>query len=121
MLVVDDESQVREGMKVLLELLDCEVQLASGLEDAVALAGVGKPDLALVDFRLRGEESGLDTIDRLRELHPALPAIIVSGDTAPDRLQQARDAGIQVLSKPVLAAPLQAAMASACGLREQEV
>jgi signal transduction histidine kinase len=117
-LVVDDESQVREGMKVLLELLGCQVQVAASTGDAVSLATAAKPDLALVDFRLREQDSGLATIDSLRKLHPGLPAIIVSGDTAPDRLQQARDAGIPVLSKPVLVEPLQAAISSACDLRE---
>ncbi len=113
-LVVDDESQVRDGMKVLLEVLGCSVQVASNTSDAVSMATSEKPDLALVDFRLRDHDTGLNTIDRLRHLYPGLPAIIISGDTAPDRLQQARSAGVPILSKPVLVEPLKQAISRAC-------
>jgi signal transduction histidine kinase/CheY-like chemotaxis protein len=113
-LVVDDESTVREGMRVLLEVMGCRVQTAGSTSAAISIATSDKPDLALVDFRLRDHDSGLNTIDRLRHLYPGLPAIIISGDTAPDRLMQARSAGIAVLSKPVLVDPLKQAISKAC-------
>lgn len=115
-LVVDDERQVREGMTVLLELLGCSVNTAAGTEEAGALVSEDRPDLALVDLRLRDGDSGFQTIDMLRELYPELPAIIISGDTAPDRLQQAKAAGVPMLSKPVLLEPLKAAIMQACDL-----
>jgi signal transduction histidine kinase/ActR/RegA family two-component response regulator len=113
-LVVDDEPAVRDGMKVLLEVLGCHVQIAGSTSAAISLATSDKPDLALVDLRLRDHDSGLNTIDRLRHLYPGLPAIIISGDTAPDRLLQAKKAGIPILSKPVLVEPLKDAMSKAC-------
>ncbi len=113
-LVVDDETQVRDGMKILLEILGCDVQTAGCTTDALSMATSDKPDLALVDFRLRDHDSGLNTIDRLRHLYPGLPAIIISGDTAPDRLQQAKAAGVPILSKPVLVDPLKKAITQAC-------
>jgi signal transduction histidine kinase/CheY-like chemotaxis protein len=119
-LVVDDESAVRDGMKVLLEILGCQVYTADGSNTAIAMATSLKPDLALVDFRLRNHDTGLATIKRLRALYPSLPAIIISGDTAPDRLQQARTAGVPVLTKPVLIEPLKEAIALACHLREED-
>jgi signal transduction histidine kinase/ActR/RegA family two-component response regulator len=119
-LVVDDESAVRDGMKTLLEVLGCHVQIAGSTSAAISLATSHKPDLALVDLRLRDHDSGLNTIDRLRHLYPGLPAIIISGDTAPDRLQQAKKAGIPILSKPVLVEPLKNAMSKACHFQSGE-
>ena len=119
MLVVDDESAVREGMKVLLEMFGCKVSITDSTESALSSARLDKPDLALVDLRLRGDDNGFITIHRLRQLYPGLKAIIISGDTAPDRLQQARAAGIRVLSKPVLGEPLRQAISEACDPQEQ--
>jgi CheY-like chemotaxis protein/two-component sensor histidine kinase len=109
-LVVDDDHQVLDGMKALLEMQGCRVQVADNMGDALSLATAHQPDLALVDFRLRDGQSGFHTIERLRRVYPDLPAVIVSGDTTPERLQQASAAGIPFLSKPVLAAPLRQAI-----------
>ncbi|MEP5762980.1 MAG: hybrid sensor histidine kinase/response regulator [Halieaceae bacterium] len=116
-LVVDDESTVRDGMKVLLEVLGCIVNTAGSTSAAVSAATTDKPDLALVDFRLRDHDCGLNTIDRLRHIYPGLPAIIISGDTAPDRLLEAKAAGVPVLNKPVLVDPLKDAISLACHIR----
>ena len=111
-LVVDDESAVREGMQELLESLGCSVLSADGTDAAVVLAADNRPDLALVDFRLRGKDSGLLVIEGLRRIYPDLPAIMISGDTAPDRLREAKEAGVPLLSKPVLVKPLKDAIAA---------
>ena len=44
-----------------------------------------QPDLLLTDFRLRGGEDGISAVRSLRSAFPGLPALIVSGDTAPER------------------------------------
>jgi signal transduction histidine kinase len=115
-LVVDDESAVREGMQVLLEAMGCNVITADSTDSALAVAEAGWPDLALVDFRLRGDDSGLIAIERLRKIHAGLPAIIISGDTSPARLREAQAAGVLLLSKPVQVGPLREAIAATCQL-----
>lgn len=112
-LVVDDEQRVREGMTALLVELGCTVRVAGDTDEALSLAQSHRPDIALVDLRLRGEDNGLETIDRLRQIYPELPSIIISGDTAPDRLQMAQAAGVPVLNKPVQAEPLKRSIADA--------
>jgi CheY-like chemotaxis protein len=52
-------------------------------------------------MRLRGSENGIETVRALRRLYPGLPAILISGDIAPDRLREAEQAGIALLHKPV--------------------
>lgn len=100
-LVVDDEEDVRLGMKTLLEEMGYEVQVAVSTQSAVDTANVFSPAMLLADFRLRGEDNGLKTIRALRERFPHLPAVLVTGDTAPDRLREAHAAGVPLLHKPV--------------------
>jgi signal transduction histidine kinase/ActR/RegA family two-component response regulator len=112
-LVVDDEPNVRDGMRLLLEGLGCRVSLAAGTADAVAGAAAARPDIVLADLRMQGDDSGVRTIDSVRSLYPGLPALLVSGDTAPDRLREAEHAGLALLHKPVPADVLTRAIASA--------
>jgi signal transduction histidine kinase len=110
-LVVDDEHAVRLGMQALLQGLGARVTLADGSFTAMAAARAEAPDLLLVDFRLRGEDDGIALVHALRVVCPGLPAILISGDTAPERLREARQAGIPMLHKPVPAAVLRNAVA----------
>jgi signal transduction histidine kinase/CheY-like chemotaxis protein len=98
-LVVDDEQSVRLAMQSLLEGLGCVVHLASGLDGA--LAAPFTPGIALVDFRLAEGEDGISAIAQLRRHFPGLPALLISGDVAPERLRQASEAGLALLHKPV--------------------
>lgn len=100
-LVVDDEDQVRIGMKTLLESLGCRTTLVDGTTPALAAAQAEKPDVVLADFRLRGDDNGIAAVQSIRQIFPAMPAILLSGDTAPDRLREAEAAGIPLLHKPV--------------------
>lgn len=111
-LVIDDEPQIRLAMKALLEGIGCRATLADGAEEALAAAHAGRPDIVLADFRLRGQD-GVATVRAIRALHPGLPALLISGDIASDRLREAQAAGIVLLHKPVAAAALKRAIAEA--------
>ena len=100
-LVVDDEALVRQSMALLLQGLGCVVRLADTVEDAAALAAAGPVELVLCDLRLRGGDTGLDAIAAVRRHRPAAQAVLITGDIAPDRMQEARAAGIPLLYKPV--------------------
>jgi signal transduction histidine kinase/ActR/RegA family two-component response regulator len=100
-LVLDDEEAVRKGMETLLQAYGCEVRCAGSIAEAVAQCRSLRPDILLVDLRLRGEEDGIRAIERLRSMDPGVPAILVSGDTAPDRIKEAHERGIALLHKPV--------------------
>lgn len=113
-LAIDNETEVLEGMKTLLGGLGCEVFLAGGTGQALDAAKRTPPDVVLCDFRLSGDDNGLDTVMQLRALQPDLPAILVTGDTSADRLREARDAGLIVLHKPVRVNDLRSAIEQAC-------
>ena len=100
-LLVDDEPEVRTSMCTYLRQIGWLAQgVASGAEAEQALAGGFKADVLVVDFRLRNE-TGLDVITRLRARYPALPAIIVTGDTAAQRLREFEGVAERVLHKPL--------------------
>ena len=100
-LVIDDEVAVRAGMRLLLEELGCLVLLAADIEQACQHAQDGPINMVISDFRLQGDATGIDAIRQLRLAQPGVYALLVSGDTAPDRLRQAHSAGLPLLHKPV--------------------
>ena len=104
-LVIDDERSVRMGMRVLLEELGCRFAEASSIEEATRQARVRKPGVILADMRLRNGETGITAVAAVIAAVGPTPALLISGDTAPDRLQEATRAGIKLLHKP-LALPL---------------
>lgn len=112
-LVVDDEAEVRWGMCTLLESMGFEVYLADSSEQAVVVTREHPLDIVLADFRLRGDDDGLRAIHAVREVCSGIPALLISGDTAPDRLREARAAGLDLLHKPVAAEELKTAILSA--------
>jgi signal transduction histidine kinase/ActR/RegA family two-component response regulator len=107
-LVIDDERSVRLGMRVLLEELGCRFVEASSVEEATRQATAARPDIILADMRLRNGESGIGAISSIVSAIGPTPALLISGDTAPDRLQEATRAGIKLLHKPVALPLLQA-------------
>ncbi len=112
-LVVDDEEAIRLGMQTLLEEMGFGVQVAGSSSEALACARAQQPDIVLADFRLRGDDDGMRVIRGLRTLLPGLPALLISGDTAPDRLREAHEAGIELLHKPVSALQLRRSLLAA--------
>ncbi|MCA3179408.1 MAG: ATP-binding protein [Burkholderiaceae bacterium] len=112
-LVVDDEASVRLGTSLLLEGMGCQVSVARGTDEAVEVAAHAAPDIVLADLRLRGEDSGVRAVAALRALRPGLPALLISGDTAPDRLREAERACLTLLHKPVPAEALAKAIGDA--------
>lgn len=101
-LVIDDEESVRTGMLHLLRDWGCQCEAAESIEEALALAQQQAPDVIISDYRLRERRTGVEAIAALRHLTGhALPALLITGDTAPDRLREALASGIPLLHKPV--------------------
>jgi signal transduction histidine kinase len=114
-LVIEDEPAGRVGMRSLLELWGCQVASCGGGDEAERLLeehalGV---DLIVADFRLRQHENGIDTVRRLRARLGEVPALLLTGDTAPERLREAQASGLPLLHKPVSAEKLKETMLAA--------
>jgi CheY-like chemotaxis protein len=110
-LVVDDDALVREALAGLMQQWGCKVVAEASDDEALATLSRQNrgPDAVLCDFRLPAGETGCDVIRRLRErFGPALPAALITGDTAPETLREAKESGIPLLHKPVQPARLRA-------------
>lgn len=115
-LVIDDEEEVCLAVEGLLETWGCIVMTATSGDTAVLqLDEIGEvPDVVLSDYRLRQGETGGDVIRRIRErLQVDVPAIILTGDIAPDRLLDIKSLGYPMLHKPCEPAALRKLLASA--------
>ena len=59
-------------------------------------------ELIISDYRLRDNASGIDAIERLRtEYNDEIPGMLITSDTAADRLREAQESGFLLLHKPV--------------------
>ncbi len=102
-LVIDDEEEACLAVEGLLETWGCVVMCAQSGDAAIQqLREIGDtPDLILSDYRLRDGETGGDVIMRIRrQFGLALPAIILTGDIAPERLRDIKALGFPLLHKP---------------------
>ena len=113
--VIDDEAAIRDAMSSQLLAWGFEVIAAAGGDDIIDRLATCpmRPDVIICDYRLRGSENGIDVIERLHsEYNEAIPAMLVTGDTAPDRLAEAEASGLLLLHKPVSRSKLRAGIAS---------
>ena len=103
-MVIDDDLLVLDGMRGILQSWGYCVQTsASGAAALASVAdGSAEPDLIISDLRLADDQNGIEIIERLREaLGTPIPAFVISGDTAPERLREASAGGYHLLQKPV--------------------
>jgi CheY-like chemotaxis protein len=71
-----------------------------------------RPGLIICDYRLRDNEIGSAVIERLRnEYNDSIPGMLITGDTAPDRIKEAQASGYLLLHKPVANEVLHTAIA----------
>ena len=116
-LIIDDEIDIRDAIVALLRVYGVHATaVADEAEAALALtqaATNGQPYEALLcDFRLARGADGLDAGMRLQnQFGPNLALLLITGETAPDKLQRIHDLNIPVIFKPASATTLLQALA----------
>ncbi|MBK3736080.1 response regulator [Azospirillum brasilense] len=109
-LLVEDDEQVRRSMTMMLKRWGLRVvAVSSAGELAATLPSLRRPHVVLTDYRLPGGDSGRSVVELVRQRWP-VPGIIITGDTAPERLREAMSLGCRLLHKPVLPADLAGAL-----------
>jgi signal transduction histidine kinase len=113
--VIDGEAIILLGLRAMLEGWKYDVVAAMSGEDAVRLlCDDGRvPDMIIADYRLRGGRTGIEAI---RDIHKAcnsdIPAIVLTGDTAPERIAEVKGSGFRLIHKPVTPTMLRQVLAS---------
>jgi PAS domain S-box-containing protein len=110
-LVVDDDDLVRGSLQDMLQSLGHYVTPASCGEEALVLLDQLVPDLVLLDVNLPGI-GGAGTMVGLRQRHPDLPVLLVTGRADPAVLRLMDQHGsVSLLKKPFSVRDLQARLA----------
>jgi signal transduction histidine kinase/CheY-like chemotaxis protein len=103
-LLIDDEREIREAMRELLQPLRVDLLPAASTADACRIAAAAPVpiDLILSDWRLRGSDDGIEAVRQVRRITGAsTPAVLVTGETSPDIVKLAHASGLVVLHKPL--------------------
>ena len=114
-IIIEDEAEIRDALNMLLSGWGCKVfEITSKSEVKQKLSPIDKVDMILADYRLANNETGVDVIHAIHEfyLDEKIPAVIITGDTAPERIKDAKRSGFQILHKPVAGGKLRALLNS---------
>ena len=113
--VIDDDPSIVDGMTWLLSDWGAEViTSASGADVLDKIYAAGRlPDIIIADYRLAGDRVGVHVLDELRrELDPEIPAMLLTGSTTPECVEDANRFGCSLLVKPAEPSTLRSLIAA---------
>jgi len=113
-LVIDDDEAARAGTCGLLQSWGCLTLAAAGSTEAIALLRVHDrpPELIVCDYQLGDDDDGIRAVTRIRAAAgEAVPAVIITADTASSVAHAAQALGMPLLHKPVSPVKLRALLA----------
>ena len=102
-LVVDDNEEQREITTEMLKILGYKVITASCGEDAITYMEGHQVDLIILDMIMEQGIDGLETYEKILEMHPGQNAIIASGYSETERVRKTQHLGAgRYIKKPYL-------------------
>ena len=117
-LFVDDEPKILDGLRRLLrpKRFEWDMSFVEGGEAALALLDESPFDVIVSDMRMPGMD-GAALLERVRERHPQVVRIVLSGYTELEAAFRAAQVAHQFLLKPCDADMLRVAIERACSLQ----
>jgi DNA-binding NtrC family response regulator len=91
-LVVDDEQDIRETLKDILEKEGYEVAMAGSSSEALSIFGSVKPGLILMDVRMP-KMNGVDLLKKIREIDTQVPVAMITAYEDVELAEQALKLG----------------------------
>ena len=102
LLVVDDESDIREFAKNFFKRRGIDVLMASGGVEALSIIEKEKPNLVLLDVRME-EITGIEVLRKIRETNNSVKVIMVTGVEEEATVNEANSWGIRgYIHKPLV-------------------
>ena len=118
-IVIDDEVSVQESLAMLLAdwgHLPVVDATAAGVLDQLAQKPT-TPDLIIADYQLAHGQIGTKAIEEIRDSYGrAIPAVVLTGDPAPERHISAQQKSYVLLHKPIGAEHLRVILGSLLGM-----
>jgi DNA-binding NtrC family response regulator len=109
-LVVEDEPRMRELLQRVLTGWGFDAAVARSAEEASKLAEAKPPDVVVLDLNLPGE-GGIDWFRRLRETHPKVQGIVLTGFASIEAAKEAIHLDVvEFLTKPAHLGELEQAL-----------
>jgi CheY-like chemotaxis protein len=98
---------VRAAMAELFTSWGAWCEVVESADEAVGILARFTPQVVVADYRLRSHRHGHEAIEAVRrQARRKIPAVLVTGDTAADRIREAQASGVTLLHKPVPASQL---------------
>ncbi len=118
-LIIDDEPNIRRMVRALLSSEGYEVYEAPTGRLGVEAAVANDPDVALVDLMMPGDMDGIAVLSALRERHPDIPVVMMSGRAQlSDAVQATKLGAFNFLEKPLTPEGVLLSLSSAMELRQ---
>jgi len=100
--VIEDDSLVAKGLERALAALGATVALFSNAEEALASSAAAAADLYITDFHLPGPLNGIELLNAIqRRSATAINAVVITAETASNRVALSASSNWKVLSKPI--------------------
>jgi DNA-binding response OmpR family regulator len=100
-LIVDDESNLRRSLSLILQRAGYSVTAASGAQEAYQFLLAGAFDLVFLDLKMP-ETNGMDLLPEIRRMYPEMPVVILTAHaTLESAIEAVRQGASDYLLKPI--------------------
>jgi len=103
LLIVDDEKDTSESLKMFLDMKGFAVRIAFSGQEGITAVREAVPDLVMLDLQMPGGLDGWQTLKQMKQIASGIRVVIVTGST-PDRgLEQLaiQEGAIGIITKPI--------------------
>ncbi|MFU8779910.1 MAG: response regulator [Kiritimatiellia bacterium] len=99
--LIEDDEGVQDYFKAVVARMGYQLVVAGDGPAGLKMLAENPVDVVLTDLNMPGDPNGMTLVRRIREEHPAIPVIVVSGYPTKERLDTCKELGIaDFLTKP---------------------